>query len=89
LTEDEKNEIKKFMLVEIIKSSRIKSVDDTTIKAFLKTINKIMDLYPNITFYDSAKMIISRLVKNKKYKSFNEVIDAKIEKIIRDSKIKL
>ena len=89
LTEDEKKEIKKFMLVEIIKSSRIKYVDDETIKEFLKTINKIMELYPNITFYDSAKMIISRLVKNKKYKSFNEVIDAKIEKIIRNSKIKL
>jgi len=89
LSDKEKDEIKKFMLAEIIGSSRIKSRDEATIKSFLKTINKIMALYPNITFYDSAKMIISRLVKNKKYKSFNEVIDKKIEKVIKDSKIKL
>jgi len=89
LSKNEKDEIKKFMLTEIIKSSRIKSKNEATIKDFLKTINKIMELYPNITFYDSAKMIISRLVKNKKYKSFNEVIDAKIEKVIKNSKIRL
>jgi len=89
LTKNEKDEIKKFMLREMIKSSRIKSTNDETIKAFLKTINKIMELYPNITFYDSAKMIISRLLKNKKYKSFNDAIDSKIEKVIKDSKIKL
>jgi len=89
LTKNEKDEIKKFMLTEIIRSSRIKSRNEEMIKDFLKTINKIMELYPNITFYDSAKMIISRLLKNKKYKSFNEVVDAKIEKVIKNSKIRL
>jgi transcription initiation factor TFIIIB Brf1 subunit/transcription initiation factor TFIIB len=89
LTKEEKEEIKKFMLTEIIKNSRIKNVNDSIIQDFLKTINKIMNLYPNITFYDSAKMILSRLLKNKKYKSFNEKIDAQIEKVIKESKIRL
>jgi hypothetical protein len=89
LTKEEKEEIKRFMLTEIIKNSRVKTVNDSIIQDFLKTINKIMNLYPNITFYDSAKMILSRLLKNKKYKSFNEKIDAQIEKVIKESKIRL
>ena len=89
LNTNEKTEIKLLILKEILRTSKIKTIDNKLLKDMLTTINKIMDLYPNITFYDSAKMIISRLVKNKKYKSFNEIVDAKIEKVIKESNLKL
>jgi hypothetical protein len=88
LTEQERVELKKFMLNEIVKESRQKNIDKKTLDLIFKTVNDIYEVYPNITFYDAVKTILARVYRHKAYKSYPEGVAEKINQII-DKKFKI
>lgn len=89
LTDKEKEELKEFMLKQIIKESKAKGLSEKDIAVLMDIINDIYKIYPNITFYDSIKTILSHVYRHKNYKVFppgvndqiNAIIDKKIKKI--------
>ncbi len=87
LTDEEKDELKEFMLKQIIKETRIKDVGENNIKNIMNIINEIYKIYPNITFYDSIKTILSHVYRHKNYKTLPPGMNEKINAII-DKKFK-
>ncbi|MGC8596276.1 MAG: hypothetical protein ACP5MI_11830, partial [Candidatus Kryptoniota bacterium] len=55
LNEKEKDELKEFMLKQIIKETRVKDISESNIKNMMNIINEIYKIYPNMTFYDSIR----------------------------------
>ncbi len=87
LTEEEKKELKRFMLKQIIKETRIRDISEKDVEKMMDLIDEIYKIYPNITFYDSIKTILSHVYRHKNYKSLPAGINEKINEII-DKKFK-
>ena len=87
LNEEERVELKEFILKQIIIESKTKNPSDEDVRKIMGVINDIYKIYPNITFYDAAKTILSYLYKNKNYKTFPEGINEKIKEIV-DKKLR-
>lgn len=82
LDDREKNELKEFMLKQIIVESKIKGINDNDVKTLMGIIEKIYEIYPNITFYDSIKTILSHVYRDKNYKTLPPGMNDKINAII-------
>lgn len=87
LTDEEKKELKEFMLKQIIMESKTKTIGNNDIKSLMATIDEIYKVYPNITFYDSVKTILSYVYRNKNYKTLPPGVNEKIKEII-DKRLK-